>query len=106
MRRSGRSWADRRLVLAARPRGDADGAAASRFGFTVSRRIGNAVECNRIKRRLRAAVREAEVEGGWDVVLIARRGLIGSDYWDITRSVRGLLGRAGIGARAPGPGPD
>ena len=47
----------------------------------------------------------AGVEDGWDVVLIARRGLIGSDYWDIERSVRGLLRRAGIGARGGGAGP-
>ena len=100
VRSHGASWADHRLVLAARPRGGEYGGERppSRFGFTVSKRMGNAVARNRIRRRLRAAVMDAGVERGWDVVLIARRGAIGSDYAGITRSVRGLLERAGIGA--------
>ncbi|MDD9994411.1 MAG: ribonuclease P protein component [Dehalococcoidia bacterium] len=102
IRRSGRSWADRLLVLAARPRdrqGD-DRLLISRFGFSASRRrIGNAVECNRVKRRLRAIVRDAGIEAGWDVLLIARRGVVGSEYSDIERSLSRLLRRAGIRAR-------
>lgn len=90
------------LVLAARPRdrqGD-DRLLISRFGFSASRRrIGNAVECNRVKRRLRAIVRDAGIEAGWDVLLIARRGVVGSEYSDIERSLSRLLRRAGIRAR-------
>ena len=103
IRERGKSWADRRLVLVALPRpkksqnnGEDENGGPSRFGFSVSKRIGNAVARNAIKRRLRATVREADVASGWDVLIIARKGLIGSDYSDIGRSMQDLLARAGI----------
>lgn len=45
----------------------------SRYGLTVSRKVGNAVTRNRVKRRLREVLRHARgsVEGAWDVVVIA-----------------------------------
>ena len=107
VRRDGRSWADHLLVLAARRRGlGEDGLVpVSRFGFSVSRRrLGNAVVRNRVKRRLRAAVRGAGIEDGWDVVLIARRGVIDIRYSEIERSLAGLLARAGIRADGPSAG--
>ena len=93
------------LVLAARPRDreEDDRRRLSRFGFSASRRrIGNAVECNRVKRRLRAIVRDAGIEAGWDVLLIARKGVVGSEYSDIEQSLARLLRRAGIQARGRG----
>lgn len=46
-----------------------------RFGFTASRKVGNAVVRNRAKRRLRALVDKVAPQlglSGWDLVLIAR----------------------------------
>jgi len=63
----------------------------------VSKHIGNSVVRNRTKRRLRAVVQRARPEAGWDVLVIARKGLIGSEYLEIQRSMTGLLKRAGIG---------
>jgi ribonuclease P protein component len=72
--RHGRSTATRYLVLYAFPREEGDGL-GPRLGLAVSRQLGNAVERNRIKRRLRAAFEqiEGDLPVGNDYVLIARR---------------------------------
>ncbi|MCF6198075.1 MAG: ribonuclease P protein component [Hyphomicrobiaceae bacterium] len=48
---------------------------AARFGFTATKKLGNAVMRNRIKRRLRAAVRQIapqKAHTGYEYVLIGR----------------------------------
>jgi len=92
VRRQGRSFTDPLLVLCALPN-DLD---YSRFGFSVNSRIGNAVQRNRIKRRLREAMR-LHLEGiqpGWDIVLIARRPIRSADYHEIESACARLLWRA------------
>ena len=92
VRREGRSWPDRLLVLAAR-RNDLE---VSRFGFSVGRRVGKAVVRNKVKRRLKEAVLHIQVQQGWDIVLIARRDASSADFHRLKRSVMGLLSRAGV----------
>jgi ribonuclease P protein component len=72
--RQGRSHANRVLVLYAFPRADASAPAEPRLGLSVSRRVGGAVERNRVKRLLREAF-EQELErlpDGHDIVIVAR----------------------------------
>jgi ribonuclease P protein component len=69
------------FVLLMRPRDDGDD--TMRIGFTVTKKIGNAVVRNRMKRRLRALARELLAErgvAGADHVLIGRSGGIERDY--------------------------
>jgi ribonuclease P protein component len=54
-----------------------------RVGFTASRKVGNAVERNRARRRLRAAagiVMPARALPGHDYVLIARRTILSQPF--------------------------
>lgn len=92
IRRGGHSVADRILVLCLLP----NGLPYSRFGFSISKRIGNAVTRNRIKRRLREIMRlrMGEIKTGWDVVLIARRPIRDASYHEMDVACARLLGRA------------
>ncbi len=53
-----------------------------RFGLTVTKKTGNSVERNRIKRRLRAALRLAPLDGSVanDYVLVARRDCLAAPF--------------------------
>lgn len=67
----------------------------ARFGVTVTRKVGNAVERNRIRRRLRAAVASAAVStAGADYVLVARRGALTRAFTDLVTDLAGALATA------------
>lgn len=92
-RRGGRSWSNNLLVLIAR-RTDSE---TCRYGFSVSKRVGNAVARNRVKRRLRETARQeaaARIKGGWDFVVIARKGAATADSRRLSRSLMRLFRRA------------
>jgi ribonuclease P protein component len=69
--RAGRSHAGRELVLYVFPRGDEE---PSRLGLSVSRKVGGAVERNRVKRLLREAFARdgGRLPAGTDAVVLAR----------------------------------
>jgi ribonuclease P protein component len=71
-------------------------AGTPRFGFTVSKKVGGAVERNRIKRRLRAAVRDIAGEhahSDFDYVLIARRPALDAGYGALVSDLVRALAR-------------
>ncbi|RXF70256.1 ribonuclease P protein component [Hansschlegelia zhihuaiae] len=68
-----------------------------RVGFTATKRIGGAVERNRMKRRLRAAAGEAlagEARAGCDYVLVARRAVLDAGFDRLLRDLSEQLRRA------------
>jgi len=101
----GKSWSGRELVIRALP----NKLNSSRFGFVVSRRVGNAVVRNHIKRLLREITRQIPVKPGWDIVFIARISAASTGFEDLGKSVRKLLFRAdmcGEGNEGNSPGHD
>ena len=82
------------FVLLVRDRADDD--LTVRVGFTVTKKIGNAVVRNRMKRRLRALVRDIFPESavpGADHVIIGRSGGVERDYATLGGELRRALAR-------------
>lgn len=94
IRRLGRSYSDRLLVLCALP----NDLPYSRFGFSVSRRIGKAAQRNLVRRRTRESLRLRmdEILPGWDLVWIARTPIQSAEYGEIDAACARLLRRASL----------
>jgi ribonuclease P protein component len=98
--REGRSHASRHLVVYAFPR--SDGEAEPRLGISVGRKLGGAVERNRIKRLLRDAfwAGAADLAPGHDFVIVARpaAGELARDGGEgaIQKALRSVLSEAGL----------
>lgn len=75
--REGTSRANRFLVLYAFPRGEEEAGDGVRLGVSVGRRVGGAVERNRVKRAAREAfwTLAERLPDGYDFVIVARPGI-------------------------------
>ena len=65
-----------------------------RYGFAVSRRVGGAVVRNRIRRRLRALMRELPPCGGYDVLVSARPPVAEASFEDIRQVLNTMVADA------------
>ena len=104
--REGRSHASRHLVVYAFPRADGDDA-RPRLGLSVGRKLGGAVDRNRVKRQLRDAFwKNADsLKDGHDFVIVARpsaRELAEQGEGAMEEALRAVLVDAGLAAKEQG----
>jgi ribonuclease P protein component len=95
VRRQGASWTGRLLILAVLP---SPGEPHPRFGFTVTRRIGNAVVRNKVRRRLTSITAEAFplITKPHLIVTIPRHGSVQAGFSVLKAEWMKLATRAGL----------
>jgi ribonuclease P protein component len=86
--REGRQVHGKRVVLFVAP-------GSGEFALVAGKKVGGAVQRNRARRVLRAALREVAPEGmnGHDIVLVAREAIRGARTQDLIAEMTELLGR-------------
>ena len=70
----------------------------TRFGLSTGRRLGGAVVRNRVRRRLREALRvmAPSFQPGWDVLIIARPAIVTADQDTLVGALRRTLVKGGV----------
>ena len=92
---TGRNVANKFLVLRTLP----NKLDHNRFGILVSKRIGNSVTRNRLRRRLREILRQNSLCTGWDIVFIARKGIEQVNFHQCKEATDSLLQRSDLLSR-------
>jgi ribonuclease P protein component len=96
VQRTGRRQTSRHFVVLVAEPHEATSSGTNRLGLTVSRKVGNAVARNLVKRRIRELYRHREsVTPLRDVVVIARRGAAELSGARAAEELAGVLTEAG-----------
>ena len=82
---SGKSYANKYLVMYAKKNESETG----RLGISVSKKVGNSVVRHRIARLIRESYRlnVSKFHSGWDIVVVARQGAKGRNYFEINSAM-------------------
>ena len=91
-RSRGNRYSDRLFVIIVAP-SQLD---ETRWGLAVSRRVGNSVVRNRVKRKIRESIREMNYRTGQDVIVSARPAAANADSATVRASLQGLAKKAGL----------
>ena len=74
-----------------------------RIGFSVSKRVGNAVQRNRAKRRMRACITPmiGNLKGGCNLIVIAKPEVLNAPFPELQQQMEALLKRCGVWSDEP-----
>ena len=77
---------------------DEKGMPLLRMGITTGKKVGKAVKRSRCRRVIRAAYAAVypEIQGGWDIVLVARARMLGMKSTEVEAVLRRQLKEAGV----------
>jgi ribonuclease P protein component len=94
VRSQGRSWYHPFLAISVAP----NRLSHNRYGFVASHRLGGAVMRNRVRRLLREVVRlsEPRLKAGFDIVFLARNGIVTQPYSTVKDALDELFRRADL----------
>ncbi|MGI9422409.1 MAG: ribonuclease P protein component [Hyphomicrobiaceae bacterium] len=101
--RGGVRWSNPAFLMEGKRRPtSADGEACARFGFTVTKKMGNAVRRNRMRRRLKAAISEVALGAAdptYDYVVVARSAAFDRDFKQLRADFKAAFRRIKKGPR-------
>jgi len=70
----------------------------SRFGVTVTKKVGNAVVRNRLKRQFREVFYKLQPKlvSGYDFVFVARNSIVGVAFWEMYEEIEKTFKKHGV----------
>ncbi|WP_048601633.1 ribonuclease P protein component [Rubeoparvulum massiliense] len=93
----GKSAANRQFVIYVLPNQEVE----YRIGISISKKLGNAVVRNRLKRQVRSIIQEKadQILPKQDIVIIGRKPILEQSYQEMAQSLYHALRRAGVLSR-------
>jgi len=85
----GKNYWNRNLVLYIRENGSEE----TRVGFTITKKIGNAVVRNKIKRRMKGIYKSNfhNIKGGYDLIFIPKRNVVELSFHELESAMVHIL---------------
>lgn len=92
--KNGKSYWNRNLVMYLRK----NGLGYSRVGFTVTKKIGNSVVRNKIRRRMKEILRKNfdNIKGEYDIILIPKKNVVDIDFKTLESAMIHILKLSGV----------
>jgi len=94
VRKNGNSYSNPLVVLIAQE----NGSTHTKIAVSASRSVGNAVQRNRVKRKIREAMRTflTQITPGWDIVILSRQRMTSASLDETKEALDHVLCRAGL----------